>query len=371
MSEIASNIIENAEMTKEQLQFICTLLEENKPHKIVEVGVAAGGTSVVILDKLDSLNYEAQMYSVDLSREYYRDKTKTTGYLIDQYLCGNKCSKITHKKLTGDYIPNFLEHIGTDIDFLILDTVHSLPGEILDFLAILPFLSSDAVVILHDITLNHLSNNKDGFATQILLDCVVADKLTPISLEKDYPGIGAFQVNTDTVKYIDDVFHALMITWKYLPDTRELELYRNHYEKYYNSKQLYIFDEAVRNNSNTYKATERKALNDFRILFEFVQKLYGKKVYIYGNGFYGKKIKNILQECDIEVSGFIVSQKEKDDSEVFCIEEISQFINLEFDNYEIVIGVSSDKQYEIIHNLNRMGISKVIIPSEEILGILP
>lgn len=367
MSETASNIIENAEMTKEQLQFICTLLEENKPHKIVEVGVAAGGTSVVILDKLDSLNYEAQMYSVDLSREYYRDRTKTTGYLIDQYLCGNKCSKITHKKLTGDYIPNFLEHIGTGIDFLILDTVHSLPGEILDFLAVLPFLSGDAIVILHDITLNHLSNNKDGFATQVLLDCVVADKLTPISLEKDYPGIGAFRVNTDTEKYIDDVFHAMMITWKYLPDTRQLELYRNHYEKYYNTMQLHIFDEAVRCNKSTLHLNDVNKLESFRIVYDFLNELKKQRVYIYGCGYFGKKFRDLLQSCHIEVAGFIVSKKENQNNEIFSIEDVVEQRIMQNSNNIILVGVNIDKQDEIVKILKNVGINEVIVPSEKVL----
>lgn len=46
--------------------------------------------------------------------------------------------------------------------------------------------------------MNHLSDNQWGFATQVLLDCVVADKLTPIECGKEYPDIGAFRINHDT-----------------------------------------------------------------------------------------------------------------------------------------------------------------------------
>ena len=65
MSKISATILENAEMTKSQLEFVCRLLEENKPHKIVEVGIAAGGTSVVIINKINSLNLNVFGRSVE------------------------------------------------------------------------------------------------------------------------------------------------------------------------------------------------------------------------------------------------------------------------------------------------------------------
>ena len=46
--------------------------------------------------------------------------------------------------------PDVIDEIGSDIDFLILDTLHIVPGEILDFLVCLPYLTKDAIVVLHD-----------------------------------------------------------------------------------------------------------------------------------------------------------------------------------------------------------------------------
>lgn len=76
MLNLKEYVIEDAEMTFEQLEFLEHLLEENAPKKIVEIGVAAGGTSVVILEKIREMNIETSMYSLDLSNEYYRDKSK-------------------------------------------------------------------------------------------------------------------------------------------------------------------------------------------------------------------------------------------------------------------------------------------------------
>ncbi|EHV5187814.1 hypothetical protein K0T41_001250, partial [Campylobacter jejuni] len=38
----------------------------------------------------------------------------------------------------------------------IIDTMHSYPGEALDFLFVLPYLSKNAVVIMHDLTFHIL-----------------------------------------------------------------------------------------------------------------------------------------------------------------------------------------------------------------------
>jgi predicted O-methyltransferase YrrM len=51
----------------------------------------------------------------------------------------------------GDLATAFLEKIGNDIDMVFIDTVHYQPGEILDFLMVLPFLKEEAIVIFHDI----------------------------------------------------------------------------------------------------------------------------------------------------------------------------------------------------------------------------
>lgn len=39
-----------AEMSEEQSAFLCGLLKKYRPNKIVEIGVAAGGTTAVMLN---------------------------------------------------------------------------------------------------------------------------------------------------------------------------------------------------------------------------------------------------------------------------------------------------------------------------------
>ena len=136
------------EMSCEQLSFLCGLIKEKRPKKVVEVGVAAGGTTCVLLKCVNEImGGGVEVYSVDLNEKYWRDSTKKTGYMLDElplYL------KKGHELFIGKYLPERLNEIAPerDIDFLILDTVHMLPGELLDFLAALPYLRKDAIVVL-------------------------------------------------------------------------------------------------------------------------------------------------------------------------------------------------------------------------------
>lgn len=115
--KIRDNLSEDgAEMSELQLSMLCGLIKEYRPQKIVEVGVAAGGTTAVILNCLSLIELDTWVYSVDLSERYYRDTSKKTGYLAEEY------KKLTNKKLIinntgGGYFPQYIDDIGKNIDF--------------------------------------------------------------------------------------------------------------------------------------------------------------------------------------------------------------------------------------------------------------
>lgn len=50
-----------AEMTEEGLAFLCGLIRVNRPHKIVEIGVAAGGTTAVIMNCIAMLGLQTRI----------------------------------------------------------------------------------------------------------------------------------------------------------------------------------------------------------------------------------------------------------------------------------------------------------------------
>lgn len=211
------------------------------------------------------------MYSVDKSRTCYRGMTEMpSGYL------GEKAKSLlsfvgeTYVFL-GGILPEFLDEIGDGIDCVILDTVHSLPGEILDFLILLPRLSPDAVVILHDISLNQLKQEyRFSDATNVLLHSVRGRKILNSLLDgpglSDYPNIGAFQVTADTWKCIIDVFLALTVRWSYMPNAAELSQYEGQIHRIYDEDFLWVFDRAIYMNARNIFPVPQGIEKDMRVI---------------------------------------------------------------------------------------------------------
>ena len=91
---------DGTEMSELQLSMLCGLIKEYRPEKIVEVGVAAGGTTAVILNCLSLIELDTCVYSVDISERYYRDTSRKTGFLAEEYKkLAN--TKVNHKQYGG------------------------------------------------------------------------------------------------------------------------------------------------------------------------------------------------------------------------------------------------------------------------------
>ncbi|MBQ6296454.1 MAG: class I SAM-dependent methyltransferase [Selenomonadaceae bacterium] len=246
-------------MAPSESSFISSLLQVYRPQKILEVGIDAGGTTAIVLQVLEDMNMPYEMHSVDLAQKMTNGKdigylpkcVKENNLLITpsrSTLCG------THEFHLGKYLPQVIDKIGGDINFVILDTVHYTPGELLDFLVMLPYLKDSAIVVLHDVALNQLNNKyhkPDAHATGLLFSAVVAEeKFLNYEPTGKYPNIGAFRISKQTYDNIENVFLALMLTWHYLPEDDEITIYRNFYNRYYPAKLVEIFDETVRLNRN-------------------------------------------------------------------------------------------------------------------------
>lgn len=284
------------EMSESEHGFLCGLLRDRRPRKIVEVGVAEGGTTAVILKCARELNLDCTVYSVDVAEKLYYDPLKDVGFVLKKMgKNGNEGGCDNHRLLLGKFLPERLDEIGDGIDFLILDTVHVLPGEILDFIAAFPYLAHDAVVVLHDTCLHYAPNmNGNEVATSVLLQSVVADKF--LNIQDRYPNIAAFQINQDSYTYFTDMFSALILPWAYLPEDRELALYEAAIQKHYNAQCLRLFQQAVA------KAKEREESSSLLWRCNGFQ-----HVLLYGKGKRGRAFLQCCSSNGIKIDGFVVS----------------------------------------------------------------
>lgn len=210
------------EMTPSEQGFLCGLIRQFSPEKIVEIGVAGGGTTAVIMNCLNLLKNDAKMYSIDINKECYRRKGKVSGYQLKE-VKDHLPNYENHTFLLGKILPYVIGKIGKEIDFVVLDTRHTLPGELLDFLCILPYLKDGAIVVFHDITLNLMGAEK-AYATKIVLDMAVGEKY--FNFQDGNLNIGAVRIGEETRKNIANVFSAFSITWHYFPSLSEILTYR-------------------------------------------------------------------------------------------------------------------------------------------------
>lgn len=237
------------EMTDFESGFLCGLIREKRPEKIVEVGVAAGGTTAIVLECLDMLGLSSEFYSVDISSNFYKDTRKETGFMIK----GSRLlpsSRSKHEFHLGRSLPECIDEIGAGIDFIILDTYHGLPGEVLDFLAAYPYLSDGATVVLHDVALNLIDPASPRlYATKVLFDTVMGEKYymrDDMSKGRStvLPNIAAFDCNEDTERSVRNCFSSLSLTWMCTPNSKLLDYYRNIYIKHYDEGCIFLFDNA-------------------------------------------------------------------------------------------------------------------------------
>ena len=295
INNLSNKELDKSEMTVDQMGFLCGIIRKYMPQKIVEVGVAAGSTTSVILKCVEMIGIKSEIFSIDLNEKLYYQTEKETGYIAKEFYKEIDAENIHFNLMLGKYLPEQIFKIGQDIDFLILDTVHKLPGELLDFLVALPFLSKHAVVVLHDISLEHINpmNDRETFATQILFQTVSGYKF--INNEVEYPNIAAFEINDSTKDNISDVFSALTMSWSYFLLKNELIIYKAFFEKYYEKKICRLFDQAITLNTKSISKLNSVSNRYFASITESLLPSF-EHLLIYGAGFRGNGLFNILNK---------------------------------------------------------------------------
>lgn len=294
--------VEYSLMSEDDHSFLCGLIEQHKPRRILEIGVYAGGSTVAMLDWLNQLGLnDSEIYSVDLGTS---NLYGPTGFMIEEL--GGQERERCHL-FTGTYIAEVVEKFKCKFDFAVIDTVHLLPGELLDFLACYPFLTEEAVVVLHDVGKNFRDQCR-AEATKVLFDTVVGKKFWNWDIFNNC-NIAAFQIDDDTGKYIMDVISALGQSWQYDPEKKMLEGYGDIIRKYYSEEAYGLFSYIIGRNTNWIRNKKKTTINRVNLLGQILSHVSGK-IYLYGAGKYANKLLAEIEK-EVKISGCIVSNDHK------------------------------------------------------------
>jgi len=254
-----------------QAYFINGLIRKFKPKNCLEIGVADGGSSILILNAIKDIP-DSSLISLDLNTQLYHNPSIKTGYRVNKYfpeLIKN------WKLLTGQQPHKFLIKLKKKFDFVFLDTAHSAPGEILNFIELLPFLNENAIFVLHDILWHFFSKVKFYPSNVYLYPVIYGDKILLKNKDGSIGNIGAIFLYNNQEKHYLDYFLLLLSFWEYIPKDKEIDELRLFIKKFY-KKDIYlkIFDTAVIKNKISHKVQTNIFIKDNPK--KFINLVYGK-----------------------------------------------------------------------------------------------
>ena len=230
--------------------FINGLIRKLKPKNCLEIGVATGGSSILILNAIKDIK-NSSLVSLDLNNQLYIDYTKKVGYRVNEYF-----PELTKnwKLFTGDQPHKFLVELNMKFDLLFLDSAHLTPGELINFIEALPFLNENSIVIIHDI-LWHCGSQIKIFPSNInLFPAIYGDKLLLRKNGRDIGNIGAVFLYPNQKSHYLDYFLLLLNLWEYMPTVKQINDLRNFIHIYYkNDFYLELFNFAVKTNAISIK----------------------------------------------------------------------------------------------------------------------
>jgi predicted O-methyltransferase YrrM len=141
-----------ASISEMDAAFFAGLVMETRPEKLVEIGVASGWGSCVLLDALDACRVpHGSLHGVDIAPRFFYDESYATGQCVQEVM-PDRAER--YRLSTGVTIAEVVGEIGAGVDFAFIDAHHMHPWATLDLLGVMPIMKSQSWVAMHDLNLS-------------------------------------------------------------------------------------------------------------------------------------------------------------------------------------------------------------------------
>jgi hypothetical protein len=198
--------------------FLLSLIEQAAPRHILELGVASGTASLMMLKFLDAIGSPATLTSVDVLEHYFGDRSRPVGFLVfDNINPRPSLWRLLAPFTATDFAgaPALRgEEQARRYDFLLIDAHHGHPWAALDALCLLPFTAPGTWVALHDISLSMIDET-ETHGPQFLLQQWSGD--TCMS-DDPIPNIGAIRLSDAGKNDVAQLLDILERPWDCRPD---------------------------------------------------------------------------------------------------------------------------------------------------------
>lgn len=147
--------------------FLLSLIESARPRNIVEIGVASGASTCMMLKFFEAIGHHTALSSFDLAQTVYNHPDKPIGHLVHKtYPDGAPGWQLNLGTMSSDVATL----IDGKADFVFIDANHNHPWPALDTLMALGFAKPGSFIQHHDINLPRIKPELDSWGAVHLYD---------------------------------------------------------------------------------------------------------------------------------------------------------------------------------------------------------
>jgi predicted O-methyltransferase YrrM len=230
--------------------FLLSLLEQSNASKVLEIGVASGTSSLMILRMLEGMSPAASLVSVDLQSRYFHDPSKPVGFMVQAHYerppaHWTLLTKVAAMTFADDAALRD-ENQHRRYDFVFIDAHHGHPWPTLDALCLLPFTLPGSWVAFHDVNLPLLGDYPWYGAVYVVrewpLDVV-------IGAEGQIPNIGAIRLSDAGEDDAARLIANLSLPWDCGIDSQFQERILAHLGPFVSPAQLQVVTDSFERNA--------------------------------------------------------------------------------------------------------------------------
>ena len=201
-------------LPRHDAQFLLDVIHANQPATVVEIGVASGVSSAVILSALDALPDPAArtLRSCDIVPRCYFDSNYATGEAVASMYPTPRARWVLNTDLDTRRLSQTASPASIDLTFI--DANHYHPWPLLDLLHLSVAATPWSWVVLHDINLPLVSPDFQAWGAKWLFEAWPLAKVTGGGPEGN---IGAVQLPGDPRTLIPMAARLLERPWEFPP----------------------------------------------------------------------------------------------------------------------------------------------------------
>lgn len=199
-----------ASISEQDAAFFSGLVQSIKPQKVLEIGVASGWGSVVLLESCREFSNENFEYvGIDIASRFFYDADFATGQAVEEI---SPDLLPIYRLITEKSAGQAMLDVDDGIDFAFIDAHHMHPWATLDMLSILPFMKKDSWIALHDLNLSRKEDQAHkNRGPKYLYEGWVGDRLH----STESPAMaGAIKIEGDSEQYLDVLLDILYTPWE-------------------------------------------------------------------------------------------------------------------------------------------------------------